>query len=162
MNLCNTPCRESMFQTRLHLLSYHNSTNHNSGTLVHVMLSPPFHTKKIKLCATDYGREKKHHILACIVWILKKRYRTLLSMCLYFFFLASSLSFKKAPCGVGDKHSYVCIQCLSQNPVCVSSRQNKHVKAFFIKHLLNIVFKLYCLHLCLYWPWVFLFLSLCF
>lgn len=35
---------------RLHLLSYCNSTNRNSRTLIHVVLSPPFHTKRKKLC----------------------------------------------------------------------------------------------------------------
>lgn len=51
MNLCITPRKSVHVSDRLHLLSYCNSTNRNSRTLIHVLLSPPFHTKRVrKVC----------------------------------------------------------------------------------------------------------------
>ena len=51
---------------RLHLRSYRNSTKHNSRTLIHVILSPPFHTKTMELCAANYAGRKYNNVLVCI------------------------------------------------------------------------------------------------
>lgn len=85
---------------RLHLLSYCNSINRISRTLIHVVLSPPFHTKRKKLC----WRKKVppcfslHHLnkkTSQRQWLHRMLFRTL-----FFFFLILFKPFAAAVLGI--------------------------------------------------------------
>lgn len=116
-NLCFTPLLRLYVSDRLHLRGYHNSTIHNSRTPTHVLFSA-FHTKRLNYALQTMSKEEST-IMFSILWIkLHQGSGNIACFCynnVSFFFLSFTVSTEKIPCGVQDKNSFVCIQCLSLN-----------------------------------------------